>query len=105
MAPWKIPRCVSKGDPAVVIVSGRPVPITYHHIVRDASLASTGHGDEAVVSVSPGCTVAAVLSTVASSGPRNNGFGGAKASLARAGPAGTRRESSGTSAGRGGRAG
>src|SRR4051812_50227990 len=100
MAPWKIPRCVSNGDPAVVIVSGRPVPITYHHIVRDASLASTGHGDEAVVSVSPGCTVAAVLSTVASSVPRNNGLGDAKSSLADADPAGARGNSRGATAAR-----
>src|SRR4051794_32616411 len=100
MAPWKIPRCVSNGDPAVVIVSGRPVPITNHHIVRDAWLASTGHGDEAVVSVSPDCTVPAVLSTVASSVPRNNGLGDAKSSLADADPANVRRNSSGTSAAR-----
>jgi hypothetical protein len=100
MAPGKIPRCVSNGDPAVVIVSGRPVPTTNHHIVRDASLESTGHAADAVVSVSPGCTVPAVLSTVASSVPRNNGLGDAKSSLADADPAETRRDSSVTSAAR-----
>ena len=95
-----MPRCVSNGEPAVVIVSGRPVPTTYHHIVRDASLRSTGHAVDAVVSVSPGCTVAAVLSTVASSVPRNSGLGDAKSSLAAAGAAETRRTSSVTSAAR-----
>ena len=92
---------MSNGEPAVVIVSGRPVPTTYHHIVRDASLDwPTAHAVDAVVSVSPGCTVAAVLSTVASSVPRNSGLGDAKSSLAAAGAAETRRTSSVTSAAR-----
>ena len=93
---------MSNGEPAVVIVIGRPVPTTYHHIVRAAWLdwPFTSQGVDADVSVSPGCTVAAVLSTVASSVPRNSGLGDAKSSLAAADAAETRRISSVTSAAR-----
>jgi hypothetical protein len=94
---------VSKSEPAVVTVIGRPVPVTIHHIVEPARLNVLGFmlrtqalwlASPALVSVSPGWTSASTLLTVASVVPRGRGLASAKSSLsADADAAGIRRSS------------